>query len=186
MKRIKLPVIVESQTEPQDKNVIWKNGDSFKELKNGKWEESATLGGGGGGELDSLYTHVICDVPLFVAPSHSYKEYTPEGSAFVFIQDMQGDGKFIFFEKDENNNWAPCSVVLSDVRSDYDSLYAGGSELLIPNKIIDNHGECVDAPDFINSTLEPEAEYRYQYHDPAERSVAFINTTNKKITINKI
>ena len=37
MKRFKLPTILESESEPSNTNCIWKNGDDFKEYKNGKW-----------------------------------------------------------------------------------------------------------------------------------------------------
>lgn len=37
MKRFKIPTILESESEPSNTNCIWKNGDDFKEYKNGKW-----------------------------------------------------------------------------------------------------------------------------------------------------
>ena len=37
MKRFKIPTILESESEPSNINCIWKNGDDFKEYKNGKW-----------------------------------------------------------------------------------------------------------------------------------------------------
>lgn len=37
MKRFKIPTILESESEPSNTNCIWKQGDDFKEYKNGKW-----------------------------------------------------------------------------------------------------------------------------------------------------
>lgn len=45
MKRVKIPTIVESQFEPKDTNCIWKNGEEFKEFKNGEWVKAEMFGG---------------------------------------------------------------------------------------------------------------------------------------------
>lgn len=37
MKRVKIKPIVESSVEPNNTNVIWKEGDKYKKNEDGKW-----------------------------------------------------------------------------------------------------------------------------------------------------
>lgn len=42
MKRAKIKPIVESSTEPQNKNVIWKDGDNYKKSEDGEWNKAGS------------------------------------------------------------------------------------------------------------------------------------------------
>lgn len=63
MKRVKIKPIVESSVEPNNINVIWKDGDEYKKNEDCKW--IAVNGGGGGGAATSIIRPYIDQVIKF-------------------------------------------------------------------------------------------------------------------------
>ena len=110
MKRFKIPTILESESEPSNTNCIWKNGDDFKEYKNGKWIKAELFASD---DFKTIFEDLVDAMYKFSEPvkfKYLYDTYDKDniksgfwlyGSKYI----SESDKVPIYIHDYENNRW---------------------------------------------------------------------------------
>ena len=110
MKRFKIPTILESESEPNNTNCIWKQGDDFKEYKNGKWVKAELFASD---DFKTIFEDLVDAMYEFSEPvefRYLYDTYDEDhikssfwlyGSKYI----SESDKVPIYIHDYENNRW---------------------------------------------------------------------------------
>ena len=110
MKRFKIPTILESESEPNNTNCIWKQGDDFKEYKNGKWVKAELFASD---DFKTIFEDLVDAMYEFSEPVEfrylydTYDEdYLKSGFCLYSSEYISESDKIpIYIHDYENNRW---------------------------------------------------------------------------------
>lgn len=111
MKRFKIPTILESESEPSNTNCIWKNGDDFKEYKNGKWVKAELFASD---DFKTIFEDLVDAMYKFSEPVNfaylhdSYEDEDFKKGGFCLYSSKyisESDKVPIYIHDYENNRW---------------------------------------------------------------------------------